>query len=653
MDAVGGRDSPDTDNWRGSADAAGGGRPLPRQRSRRDGQDAKSGQAPQSPQAAAKIAELQAELEALKQSHSVVVNELNAKVNTLQESLSSTLQWVRVRVEALKQSHGVAVNELNGKVDALQTKNESLTSALQWAYAVEEIPRQHWLERGHDEDYADAMENLLSSMEESIKDLRMGTVSDSEFGENMIKIEFILQDEVENYIHADQDETLMPYWKELASALRHWSEYHADGKCLKVEIIYIELPKVVLDILRPAFEESRIENVFFENSHHTGDMADFAKKVLQSNHFITEVGFGEIKFSQETVKALCGAIKSRNAGGQFIKILALRNCFDGGIDTHTLKMILTSITAIRQDAILNLNYNGMSSREAAVIARFLTSNPRLKQLEIDGNRFNDADAALLADALSSNTHLTNFSVCGNSEIKENGRLAFLRAVFDVSSLSSCASSNHTCRLRGLERDISAMNRKKKSILNKWSKIFAMLALSSEDSFINTAILRGVPAQLIPLILDKPLPGRAIEERWQVGAWGHALSSAGAPDKKVSSCPSIRSHLDTMEVDATPRTKERIRKPNSAPTVVCFVSHTMSLTSILGGTRSLTCTLGDVPQKLVDLNIFVHRSSISQSRALARGWALVTVIAEVARPGTSPGRAPPGALPRATGASAAS
>ncbi|EJK76806.1 hypothetical protein THAOC_01410 [Thalassiosira oceanica] len=61
---------------------------------------------------------------------------------------------------------------------------------------------------------------------------------------------------------------------------------------------------------------------------------------------------------------------------------------------------------------------------------------------------------------------------------------------------------------------------------------------------------------------------------------------------------------------------------------------MSLTSFLGGTRSLTSTLGDVPQKFVDLNIFVYRSSISQSRVLARGWTLITVIAKVARPGMS-------------------
>jgi len=87
-------------------------------------------------------------------------------------------------------------------------------------------------------------------------------------------------------------------------------------------------------------------------------------------------------------------------------------------------------------------------------------------------------------------------------VKENGRLAFLRAIFDVSSLSSCAASNHTCRVFGLERDISTINRYESASVNKWSKISTMLVLSSEDSLINTALLRGVPAQLIPVILDK-------------------------------------------------------------------------------------------------------------------------------------------------------
>jgi len=40
-------------------------------------------------------------------------------------------------------------------------------------------------------------------------------------------------------------------------------------------------------------------------------------------------------------------------------------------------------------------------------------------------------------------------------------------------------------------------------LNKWEKIFAMLVLSSgEGPFINTALLSGIPASLMPVLLGK-------------------------------------------------------------------------------------------------------------------------------------------------------
>ena len=86
------------------------------------------------------------------------------------------------------------------------------------------------------------------------------------------------------------------------------------------------------------------------------------------------------------------------------------------------------------------------------------ANPYLAGLYLDRNQFNGADAAVLADALSGNTHLRNIWIDKN-EIKEDGRLAFLRVIFDVSSLSSCAASNHTFGVHGLERDISVINHK--------------------------------------------------------------------------------------------------------------------------------------------------------------------------------------------------
>ncbi|EJK73676.1 hypothetical protein THAOC_04691 [Thalassiosira oceanica] len=190
------------------------------------------------------------------------------------------------------------------------------------------------------------------------------------------------------------------------------------------------------------------------------------------------------------------------------------------LETETLKTILTCTNAApSKEMTLYLDENGMSSREVFVIAEFLSSNPTLTQLDLSGSCFDDVAAAALANALSSNTNLgvldmrETLSLNGSDKIVENGRFALLRAIFDVSSLKSCASSNHTCQVCGIEQDaswknryqlqdISALNGHKLISTNKWEKIFAMLALSGGDLFLNTTLLESIPAQLIPMLLNK-------------------------------------------------------------------------------------------------------------------------------------------------------
>ena len=289
----------------------------------------------------------------------------------------------------------------------------------------------------------------------------------------------------------------MPYWKELANAIRHWSDYHADDETLEFLIGFIETPDAVLDVLRPVIKRSSVKYVGFisDSTPKTWKLAEFIEDVIQTNHKLTEVGFGQIRLSNEEWIRICSVVKTRSAQQSSIMgHFGLTRCFVVGIDTEVLKGILTC-----NNIEIHMEFNGMSSREASIIAEFLNSNRPLAHLCLSGNRFGDNDAAVLANALSSDTHLRTIDVEHNN-IKDEGRLTFLRAIFDVSSLASCAASNHACRILGLEQDITDLNYDDDIVFNKWEKIFAMLVLSSEDSFINTALLIGVPASLMPVIL---------------------------------------------------------------------------------------------------------------------------------------------------------
>ena len=367
-----------------------------------------------------------------------------------------------------------------------------MKSALEWAYTKKNMPWIHWFEKGHDEEYVGAMGLLVDKFQLIIKELRTGAVIER------IVVMFELHDDDDHRVTAAHDDLLMPYWEELANALIYWSDYHANGETLDVSIMFVETPDAVLDVLRPAIKRSSVEYVSFvsDGTPKSWKLAEFIVDIVQTNHKVTQLAFRSVILSNEEWTSICNAIGMRNARqSSVVSDLTLAECFTGGISTDMIKGILTSNLEE-----LRLDMNGMPSREASIIAEFLNSDPSLARLHLCDNRFDDNDAAALANSFSNNTNLRKIDVEGNN-IKEEGRLSFLRAIFDVTSLASCAASNHTCRVVGLEPEMSDLNCYDEAS-EKWEKIFVMLALSSQESFINTALLSGVPVSLMPVLLDK-------------------------------------------------------------------------------------------------------------------------------------------------------
>ena len=415
---------------------------------------------------AIQIAGLQAELAKCRADHSRVVAEME-----------------REKV-AMEERHDRVVRDLKG----------SYSDALEWAYSVKDVDFLHWLGKGHTNEYASAMESFLDGFKPIIKELRTGSIVG-----DRVCCSFCAQDEDGNYFTAEHDDVHMIYWKELANALIHWSEYHANNKTLTVAIEGIETPNAVLDVLRPAIKQSKVKIIEFWDvgrPPRPWKLAAFMEDILQTNHELYYVRFKGVILYNEELKTICDAIRMRNAEQtSIIRYFTLTECFEDGIDSEVLKNILAS-----NAGAVELEKNRMSSREASIIAECLVSNPPIRRLVLDYNRFDDADVAVLANSLSSSTNLRYLSVEGN-DFTEAGRLGLLRAIFNTSSLNSCAASNQTCQ--GFDEDsIWALNLYNEATRNKWAKIFAILASSCEDSFINTALLNDVPVPLIPALLQQ-------------------------------------------------------------------------------------------------------------------------------------------------------
>ncbi|EJK59331.1 hypothetical protein THAOC_20463 [Thalassiosira oceanica] len=359
--------------------------------------------------------------------------------------LKARLEASEERSQSL-QKHKLEVDDMRLKLKELQG---CYSDALKWAYTAETTPREHWIEKGYPEDYADQMANLQQSMRNIIKDLRMGTVG------SKCTIDVRFDEENLIGISADHDDVLMPYWKELANAIIHWSDYHSNKNHLEIYIAYIETPNEVLDVLRPAIKQSKVKFAGFvhDGTPKSWKLAEFVEDIIQTNHNLTQVGFTGIILSSEEWKKIFNAIRIRNAvQSSIIRYLGLSFCFDGGINTEVLKDIFASTSAAwdgkaAKGMRVQLLGNGMSSREVSIIAESLSS---LAYLNLDENRFGDADAAALAEALSSSTTLRRFSVKGNNEIKIERKAC----------ISAC---NFRCLQPGLVRRIES------HMPNRWAR----------------------------------------------------------------------------------------------------------------------------------------------------------------------------------------
>ncbi|EJK64735.1 hypothetical protein THAOC_14500, partial [Thalassiosira oceanica] len=87
--------------------------------------------------------------------------------NTNPQISLSTHAMLKARLEASEEERS-----------QMTERQKSYSDAVQWAYTARSTPREHWLQRGYSEEYADAMVKLQRRIIHIIKDLMTGKVGD-------------------------------------------------------------------------------------------------------------------------------------------------------------------------------------------------------------------------------------------------------------------------------------------------------------------------------------------------------------------------------------------------------------------------------------------------------------------------------------------
>jgi len=422
------------------------------------------------------------------------VGELQVRIASLELQLQQQKILHETDILKLKEAHEAEIDGLKAHANR---EFRELKKKGTWQLTLEKTPEAYWINdyEGIDEseEYANAMRNLQGAIKDSVVKLREDGRDESDDDDVLhIRLEF---EGGGIHDHARSDDVMIPFWRELANALVHWSEFHArKGDRLELILDSVELAADVRDILRPAIAASKIRKLDLYRVTPLSQLSDFLGVIILANKNVRDLSLCDIRIeSVDQIEPITRAIKARCGKlGHHFKSLGLSCCLLGG-SLDILKEV--SSCKIRR---LILDDNEIDTESLAPILELIASNPPLEILTLGYNRLKVADASSIANALKTNTRLDRIHLDGN-ELTKAGKLALLKSTFD-SDLNVCSTTNHICHIHG-KTYLSDVNYSHSTRKNKASKYFTILTASSTDNFYNMRILRNIPTQLMPNLLS--------------------------------------------------------------------------------------------------------------------------------------------------------
>ncbi|EJK48090.1 hypothetical protein THAOC_33143 [Thalassiosira oceanica] len=349
-------------------------------------------------------------------------------------AINSTLQ---ARLDGQAERQAQEVNELREKCGVLESRCGSLERSIQvlkkdvsWSYSAPDIPRSHWILKGHDEEYTAHMKGCLRRIKDDVESIRNG----GEGSQGCLDYEEQL-----TILH---DDALLPHFKELADAIQ------LSNGIRRLNIENIELRQSALGILFPAMEGKvtiiDMRNIRFPGPDIVGCYEIVAASIRRNNALkeLTWIN-NRIPSDQQADLLIESLIDNRS-----IKHIRMENCFNQS-GVNGCRALATLMTCGRPFDLLNFSGNGLPDIDD--VAAALSTNPQLKELFMSGNQLNDRDAELIAQALKQNTNLQVLFLRGNN-ITSAGFENIGTAIYDPSSLNTLESCNHTCYIDCVEQN---------------------------------------------------------------------------------------------------------------------------------------------------------------------------------------------------------
>ncbi|EJK71054.1 hypothetical protein THAOC_07541 [Thalassiosira oceanica] len=412
------------------------------------------------------------------------------------DALAKANAALKTQVDELK----LETEDLRRRCSVNARSVQVLTKDVKWTYsAPADIPRSHWLNQGHGDQYIAEMTKLVKGIKKITEKLRDGTVNDP--------TSIYLKSEVP----LAHDDILLPHWSELSDAI----QLREEGVPLTFAMMNVQVNGSVKDMLSQSLmlKCHRVELV--RNRFNAQDGVDFAVQVLQSNPQILKFGFNNTIESEESADRLCRVILAHPN----IQRLSLAGCCNEGASFgHSMLKTLVSSPA-KKFVKLYLGGNHIRTNGCSILPDYIASNPPLEVLTLEYNHLVDNDLRMISIALKTNDRLVNLELRRNDytaigimwlEVAVRGLRPIQTASGDSfldQSFESAFDCNHTCRIRGTPESIfKELNMNCSLPLeNKLRKLYDLIEMHSLRGDLVKELQRSVGGDLnslMPFVLER-------------------------------------------------------------------------------------------------------------------------------------------------------
>ncbi|EJK61823.1 hypothetical protein THAOC_17619 [Thalassiosira oceanica] len=422
------------------------------------------------------------------------------KVDALEEANAA----LKTKVEELK----LETEDLRRRCAVNARSIQVLKKDVKWTYSAPDIPRSHWLNQGHGDQYIAEMTKIVKGIKRSTEKLRNGAVND------------LKQIFLKTAVSLAHDDILLPHWSELSDAIQLLEE----GAPLTFAMNNVQVNRSVQEMLSQSLVLKCDQIGLYRNHFNRQDGANFACEAIRNNPQLNVFGFQNAIESEESADRLCRLIL---AHPKIQRLCLGRCCNEGGTFGYSMLKTLMSSPA-RKFVRLYLGGNHIRTNGCSILPDYIASNPPLEVLALNDNHLVDDDLRMISMALKTNDRLKELHLKRNDntpigtkwlEVAVRG----LRPIQTASgssfldpSFESVFDCNHTCRIEIPESSFEELNCSS-PLENKMRKLYDLIVMHSLRGDLVNELQRALGGDLISLMPFGLLqvPPRGLPQQSQV------------------------------------------------------------------------------------------------------------------------------------------